>query len=96
MSYVEGTENQLFYRGIDVRSLTEHSSYEEVAYLLLFGLLPNREQLDEFMRRMAASRRIPGRHRHFDGVTSSVCVAHGCSEDRSFSDGDVRQAEGEP
>ena len=59
MSYVDGTKNRLFYRGIDVSSLTKHSSYEEVAYLLLFGILPNREQLDEFTRRMATSRRIP-------------------------------------
>ena len=59
MSFVDGAENRLFYRGIDVRSLAEHSGYEEVAYLLLFGLLPNREQLDEFTRRMAACRRIP-------------------------------------
>lgn len=59
MSYVDGMQNRLFYRGIDVRTLTEYSSYEEVAYLLLFGVLPNRKQLDEFTRRMAASRRIP-------------------------------------
>ena len=59
MSYVDGMQNRLFYRGIDVRSLTEYSNYEEVAYLLLFGVLPNRKQLDEFTRRMTASRRIP-------------------------------------
>jgi citrate synthase len=59
MSFVDGAQNRLFYRGIDVCSLTEHSSYEEVAYLLLIGLLPNRKQLDEFKRRIAASRRIP-------------------------------------
>jgi len=59
MSYVNGVKNQLFYRGIDVRSLTEHCSYEEVTYLLLFGTLPNRSQLDAFTRKMASSRRIP-------------------------------------
>lgn len=59
MSYVDGVKNRLFYRGIDVCSIAEHSSYEEVAYLLLFDKLPNREQLDEFTRRMATSRRIP-------------------------------------
>ena len=59
MSYVDGVQGRLFYRGIDVRSLTEYSSYEEVSYLLLFGVLPNKKQLNEFSHRMATNRRIP-------------------------------------
>jgi len=56
---VDGLENRLVYRGIDVGSLAEHSNYEEVAYLLLHGSLPSQPQLDEFKRKMAVNRRIP-------------------------------------
>src|SRR5919201_99971 len=38
----------LMYRGYDIADLAEHASYEEVAYLLLEGELPNGEQLAAF------------------------------------------------
>ncbi len=59
ISFVDGVENRLVYRGIDICSLADHSNYEEVAYLLLYGSLPTRTQLDEFKRKMVVNRRIP-------------------------------------
>lgn len=59
ISFVDGAWNRLTYRGIDVGTLAEHGSYEEVAYLLIDGSLPTRAQLDEFCRKMVANRRIP-------------------------------------
>lgn len=59
ISYVDGAQNRLVYRGIDVRDLAEHSTYEEASYILLYGSLPTRTQLDHFVHRMVASRRLP-------------------------------------
>ena len=58
ISFVDGAQNRLAYRGVNVSTLAEHSSYEDVSYLLLYGSLPTRAQLDEFTRKMAANRRI--------------------------------------
>src|SRR5262249_15276891 len=49
----------LSYRGYPVTELTEKASFDEVAYLLLHGDLPNRRQLGEFTQRVAAARRLP-------------------------------------
>jgi citrate synthase len=59
ISFVDGVENRLIYRGIDIRTLAEHASYEEVTYLLLYGSLPTQVQLDELRRKMITNRRIP-------------------------------------
>ena len=50
---VNGTEGRLFYRGYDIDDLAEQSSFEEVAFLLLFGKLPNRSELDGFHSQLA-------------------------------------------
>jgi citrate synthase len=49
----------LTYRGIDIDDLAENASYEEVAYLLWYGKLPNRAELDELNQRLSASAAIP-------------------------------------
>jgi len=43
----------LMYRGYDIAELAEHSSYEEVAYLLLHGELPSSEELNAFHDELA-------------------------------------------
>ncbi|MCG5547277.1 bifunctional 2-methylcitrate synthase/citrate synthase [Halorhodospira halochloris] len=53
----EGTG--LTYRGYDVRDLAEKCQFEEVAYLLLYGELPNRTQLDEYKKRLMSKRELP-------------------------------------
>ena len=56
---------QLFYRGIDVCDLVRNCEaekrfgFEECAYLLLFGELPNRQQLTEWQTLLAEHRRLP-------------------------------------
>lgn len=42
----------LSYRGYTIEDLAEHSTFEEVAYLILYGDLPNAEQLDAFHQRI--------------------------------------------
>ena len=49
----------LSYRGYSIHDLAEHASFEEVAFLLLHGTLPNREQLDEFKNRLIGYRSLP-------------------------------------
>jgi citrate synthase len=48
----------LTYRGIDINELAEHSTFEEVAYLLWYGELPKRQQLEDFSRELADQREL--------------------------------------
>lgn len=52
-------EGGLSYRGYGVGDLAEHCSFDEVAYLLLYGELPTAAQVKEFQTRVAAARRLP-------------------------------------
>src|ERR671939_938995 len=56
---IDGENGKLIYRGYDILDLVKHSSYEETAYLLLFGELPTKEQLDDFKRRLVEARGLP-------------------------------------
>ena len=58
-------EGKLYYRGIDVETIVEgflkenRFGFEEVAYLLMFGELPNKDELDRFNRVLAFYRSLP-------------------------------------
>jgi citrate synthase len=58
VSSIDPDEGVLMYRGYDIADLAEHSSYEEVAYLLLHGELPAADELDRF-REALAQRELP-------------------------------------
>ncbi|QSB16478.1 citrate synthase [Natronosporangium hydrolyticum] len=68
ITYIDGDAGVLLYRGYPIEELAEGSSFLEVSYLLIYGELPSREQLDQFTDRI-------GRHsmlhedlrRFFDG-----------------------------
>lgn len=49
----------LSYRGYSIHDLTEHASFEEVAYLLLYGQLPSQTELDAFRSRLIEQRGLP-------------------------------------
>ena len=49
----------LAYRGYDIHEMAEQANFEEVAYLLLKGELPNAEELMVFGRQIAADRELP-------------------------------------
>jgi 2-methylcitrate synthase/citrate synthase II len=49
----------LMYRGYDIHEMAQQASFEEVAYLLLNGELPDLKQLTEFARQIAAERELP-------------------------------------
>ncbi|TCJ16209.1 citrate synthase [Rubrobacter taiwanensis] len=49
ITYIDGERGILEYRGIPIEQLCEHSTYLEVAYLLIYGELPTRKQLDDWV-----------------------------------------------
>jgi citrate synthase len=59
--YIDGREGRLLYRGYDVDDLVEHSTFEEVVYLLWHGALPSRKELDTHVKALSstASRKLP-------------------------------------
>jgi len=59
LSNVEGLEGRLTYRGFDIHDLAINATFEEVCYLLLFGQLPNKFQLEDLKVRLAANRMLP-------------------------------------
>ena len=48
ITYNDGDAGVLLYRGYPIEQLAEHSTFTEVAYLLMHGELPNAQQLDAF------------------------------------------------
>ena len=48
ITFIDGDKGILMYRGYPVEQLAEHSTFIEVAYLLLYGELPTAVQLEEF------------------------------------------------
>jgi citrate synthase len=48
ITFIDPVRGELRYRGIPIEQLAKHSSFIEVAYLLMYGELPTREQLDQF------------------------------------------------
>ena len=50
ITYIDGDEGVLLYRGYPIEQLAEHSSYLEVCYLLMYGELPNPGQKQSFER----------------------------------------------
>ncbi len=57
--WIDGQKGVLSYRGIDIHDLAEHSTFEEVCYLLWFGRLPRQTDLDEVTAVMGRSRALP-------------------------------------
>ncbi len=48
ITFLDGENGILRYRGIPIEQLAEKASFVEVAYLLIYGTLPTQEQLDRF------------------------------------------------
>ena len=48
ITYIDGEQGLLFYRGYPIEQLAEHSDFMEVSYLLMHGELPNAEQKTKF------------------------------------------------
>ncbi|HXW66612.1 MAG TPA: citrate/2-methylcitrate synthase [Thermoplasmata archaeon] len=57
--FIDGKQGRLIYQGYDIRDLAARSNFEEVAYLLWYGRLPNAMQLSDLRRRFGELRTLP-------------------------------------
>ena len=56
---VDGANGRLIYRGYLVQDLAKNATFEEVSFLLLYEKLPDKDELEEFKRQLAAERALP-------------------------------------
>ncbi|REE55320.1 2-methylcitrate synthase [Paenibacillus taihuensis] len=49
----------LTYRGYSIEDLAEHGSFEETAYLLIYGKLPNIDELTNYRKKLGEASRLP-------------------------------------
>ena len=68
ITFIDGEKGILRYRGIPIEQLAKKSTFIEVAWLLIFGKLPNQAELDAFRERLTrnASLHEAFKH-HFEG-----------------------------
>jgi len=59
--FIDGHKGRLVYRGFDVDDLVAQSTFEEVTYLLWYGKLPTRKELDAHVKALSstANRKLP-------------------------------------
>jgi citrate synthase len=58
-SFIDAEAGVLLYRGYSIHDLAQNSNFEEVCYLLLYGSLPTRQELNQFRGRLIAHRSLP-------------------------------------
>src|SRR5690242_9631421 len=85
----------LTYRGYSIEDLAEKSTFEEVAFLLLYGHLPNRAELQKYKQRLIGLRSLPAPLKtileqlpadtHPMDVLRTGCSALGCLEPEGAS-----------
>ncbi len=73
ITFLDGEKGILRYRGIPIEQLAEKSKFVEVAFLLIYGNLPNKEQLDSFSTLLTRHSLIhEDMKRFFDGFPSTA------------------------
>ncbi|MDX1513913.1 MAG: citrate/2-methylcitrate synthase, partial [Gammaproteobacteria bacterium] len=88
ITFIDGEQGILRYRGYPIEELAEQSVFVETAYLIIFGELPTEAQLTEFRRLLTRHQFIHEDMRHhFDGfpptaapmaILSAMVNAAGC------------------
>jgi citrate synthase len=59
ITFIDGQQGILRYRGIDINELAAKSNFEETTYLLWNGTLPNKAQFSEFKKELSTHRPLP-------------------------------------
>jgi 2-methylcitrate synthase len=59
VTFIDGKAGELRYRGYSIHDLARNSTFEETAYLLLYGELPTEVQLAQFDNALKAARQLP-------------------------------------
>lgn len=73
ISLIDGEKGQLLYRGYSAQDLAKQNSFEEVAYLLWYGTLPNTQQLVDIKEQFKQSRKLPS---HLKKIIEQVPEHH--------------------
>ena len=55
---IDGENGVLHYMGYSIEDLVKNTTYEEVTYLLLYGELPTKDQLDGFSEKMSEEKAL--------------------------------------
>ena len=73
ITFIDGDKGILRYRGIPIEQLGEKASFPEVSYLLIYGKLPTRDELDRFSRLLTRHSMIhEDMKRFFEGYPSTA------------------------
>ena len=73
ITFIDGEKGILRYRGIPIDQLAEKSTFVETSYLLIYGFLPNKQQLADFRQMLTRHSLIHEDMLHFyDGYPSSA------------------------
>lgn len=68
ITYIDGDAGILRYRGIPIEQLAEHSTFVETAWLVIWGRLPTKEELERFSSRLTRNEMMHESLRnHFEG-----------------------------
>jgi len=59
ISEINGSEGKLTYRGYSIDDLAKNANFEEVSYLIIYGELPNKEELKHFDEKLKYYRSLP-------------------------------------
>jgi citrate synthase len=65
ITFIDGDKGILRYRGIPIEQLAEHSSFVEVAYLLIYGHLPNDKEYKEWSQKLTRHSLLHEDMKHF-------------------------------
>ena len=87
------SDGTLIYRGYPITELTDHATFEEVAYLVNKGTLPKRSELDAFGTALAAEAETPqsvfevmrklGKNSNPIDALRTACSALGCVDEKT-------------
>ncbi len=73
ITFIDGDAGILRYRGIPIEQLAEKSSFVEVAWLLMFGKLPTKDEFDGFRTKLRANAHInESMKHHFEGFPATA------------------------
>ena len=73
ITYVDGESGVLRYRGIPIEDLVDEPDFVKVAWLLIFGRRPNRDERERFRKRLTENAHLPERMRyHFEGFPTAA------------------------
>ena len=59
ITFIDGIQGKLYFRGYPLKELVNNSNFEEVAYLLIYGELPTKQEYENFKNELIHERNLP-------------------------------------